>query len=272
MYCMASQTAKKRAPHTRLKLLRKIIGVSQPELAKMIGVSQPYVLSIEIGQRELSRRVAEAVFVATLIHPDWLLGKIGEDDKPLDIGQSPFVEETYLSAKHPPTLTGPLHPNLLDGTFAWMRGVHILLRAAGRKGKYRMAEYYINNCIKDAKESLGLAAMMKSEAEEVQPPPTPHLGVPDAEAIWSSTLKRVLSPRAIADWREAYLGTDDQRRELLKTISEAYFVVAFSLEQKSPGITAAMQAATQQASAQPSPVTERSSKPREKKVQASSRS
>ena len=253
MYCMATETTKKRAPHARLKLLRKMIGVSQPELAKMIGVSQPYILSIEIGQRELSQRVAEAVFVATLISPDWLLGKIGEDGKPLDTEDKPYTDETYRLAKHPLTLVGPLHEKFLDQSSNYMRGVHVLLRAAARKGKYRMAEYYVNNCIKDAREDLGLDAMMKSEGEAVAPPPLPPVQDAETAAIGNKAFKQTLSWRAVADWKEACAGTPEDRQKFLQSIDEVRAMVQLAFDYADGKIPKGANVGFMPPSGQPSP-------------------
>ena len=204
--------------------------MTQEKLAEAIGVSYPYLLSIETGQREMSVRVAEAIFVVTMVHPKWLLGEIGESEMPIDIGQLPYTEETYLSARHPLTLVGPLHPHLLDGSSFYMRAVHVLLRAATRKGKYRMAEYYLNNCIKDAQEALELTSMMESEGEEVGPPDLPPAANPETAAVGNRAFRQTLSWRAVADWRAACAGTPEDRENFRRALDEARAVVEMSFD------------------------------------------
>jgi DNA-binding XRE family transcriptional regulator len=53
-------------PHSQLKKIRGILGITQMELAAMLGVSYPYLLSVETGQRDMSAQLARKI--------SWLVG------------------------------------------------------------------------------------------------------------------------------------------------------------------------------------------------------
>src|SRR5262245_9543564 len=48
-------------PHKQLKTIRRRLGITQMRAAAMLGVSYPYLLSVETGQRALSRPLADKV-------------------------------------------------------------------------------------------------------------------------------------------------------------------------------------------------------------------
>ena len=48
-------------PHKQLKTIRKRLGITQMQAAAMLGVSYPYLLSVETGQRKLSRPLARKI-------------------------------------------------------------------------------------------------------------------------------------------------------------------------------------------------------------------
>ena len=61
------------SPHNQLKTIRKRLGITQMRAAAMLGVSYPYLLSVETGQRALSRALARKIEIT--------FGVVGIQDK-----------------------------------------------------------------------------------------------------------------------------------------------------------------------------------------------
>src|SRR5215471_3584546 len=61
------------SPHNQLKTIRKRLGITQMRAAEMLGVSYPYLLSVETGQRALSRALGRKI--------EMTFGVVGIQDK-----------------------------------------------------------------------------------------------------------------------------------------------------------------------------------------------
>ena len=221
---------KKHTPHVRLKNLRAIIGISQEKLAGLVGISYPYLLSIETGQREMSRAVSEKVFIATLVSPSWLESTVGEDDKPLDYAFRAYTKETYLSTIHPPNLVEEIDSKLLDQSSHYMRMVHALFRAAARKGKYRFVEYFYVKFHGAAQDELGLTKMFESEFKETAPPDLPSPSDQETADVMNYAVKQTLSWRAVADWKKACAGSAAERENFRRRLDDARSVVELAFD------------------------------------------
>src|SRR5437868_4367959 len=86
---------KKRPSHERLKAMRKIIGLTQQELAGRVGVSYPSILAVETGQRPMTKRLAMLIACATDICPVWLMNDAASPAKPLTTLQQPYTREYF---------------------------------------------------------------------------------------------------------------------------------------------------------------------------------
>src|SRR5437763_6055528 len=70
------KTRHKRQPHQQLRAIRKALEKTQKEFAEMLGVYYPYLLSMETGQRAMSKPLARkigwlvGVSPATLLDPN----------------------------------------------------------------------------------------------------------------------------------------------------------------------------------------------------------
>ncbi|MDC0325649.1 helix-turn-helix transcriptional regulator [bacterium] len=78
--------------HT-IAVMRREVGLTQPDLAKLIGVNRVTISRIEIGRDPLSKAMADRISVQTGISPDWLFGEDLENPKTIDGGA--FTEQTY---------------------------------------------------------------------------------------------------------------------------------------------------------------------------------
>ena len=57
----------------RLRIARRKLGLSQPQMAAEIGVSQSFVAAIESGRNDLSRALLRKLIARFGISADWLL-------------------------------------------------------------------------------------------------------------------------------------------------------------------------------------------------------
>jgi DNA-binding XRE family transcriptional regulator len=85
-------------PHNQLKAIRARLGIAQDKTAAMLGISYPYFISVETGQRDLSRPLAAKVaktFGVVRIQ--------GKDAEPIIRNSAgalvPFTQEEYLRYK-----------------------------------------------------------------------------------------------------------------------------------------------------------------------------
>src|SRR5215467_12050577 len=94
------------SPHKQLKTIRKRLGITQMRAAAMLGVSYPYLLSVETGQRALSRALArkiERTFgVVGIRHKNaepMMVDLRGGDSEEMDLGRkpdrAPFTKERF---------------------------------------------------------------------------------------------------------------------------------------------------------------------------------
>ena len=90
---MPAKTREKKARSSHgLKALRAACGFTQPVLAKVLGVSWRTIVAIEVGQRSLSRDIAERIMLATGALPDSLLSKSAS---PLDLNGQPYSRDFF---------------------------------------------------------------------------------------------------------------------------------------------------------------------------------
>jgi DNA-binding XRE family transcriptional regulator len=134
-------------PHKQLKAIRARLGITQMQAAAMLGFSYPYILSIETGQRELSRPLAMKIAKTFGVAQIW-----NKDAEPLirssDGNLVPFTKEEHLRyKKSKPSFfiddidaeyTETQRPRRVTPTFDdYARCVHALLNAADEQGTLR---------------------------------------------------------------------------------------------------------------------------------------
>jgi transcriptional regulator with XRE-family HTH domain len=210
---------KKRAPNLRLKTVRKIVDDTQKEFARRIGVSYPYVLSVETGQRGMSRSLAELVLRATGVSPEWLLDESASPNSPISIFGKPYTaevaKELMEKGRNPAVPVDPLgdESGQIDDLCQFLAE---LLRAAVRKGRYGVCRYYAQRLIAETRSNLGLENLADEES---------HYNVPDwlfgedfesgGEMTPSQMFQawQMLSPAGRVRWSDAMI--DERDRELL---------------------------------------------------------
>ncbi len=189
---------RKHQPHERLKLLRKIIGLTQEQLAPRIGKSYPYLLSIECGQREMSGAVADLLARATGINPDWLLGD-GSTTSPKDCLGRAYTKDLWDGQYAAPApILGKLP--FTSRHLISMLTFHVVrvLRAAVRKGRFGVAQYLVttalDKCLADEKdEGLGLRDTFDHELD----PGYSHLTPDDPLFAGYYAALKTLSPESL---------------------------------------------------------------------------
>jgi DNA-binding XRE family transcriptional regulator len=122
-----------KTPHAQLKKIRGILHLSQAQMALLLGVEQQYLVSVETGQRELSRKLAGKI--ATTFG----IARIGiKHEMPLMRGPNrtlrPFTKSAYQEyASTPPSFREPDTSERLTPTVEdYARSAHALLEAARR--------------------------------------------------------------------------------------------------------------------------------------------
>ena len=136
---------KERSPHG-LKALRAACGLTQPALAKLLGVSWRTIVAIEVGQRSLSRDVAERIMLATGALPDSLLSKSAS---PLDLNGQPYSRDFFehwktatSTRKHGETkLEADVHESIERARLL----LELLQRAAANKNRLLAVQYHFQS-------------------------------------------------------------------------------------------------------------------------------
>jgi len=158
--------------HSRLKALRKEIGLTQADLAARSGVSYPYLLAVETGQRELSLSLAESIACATGVGPLWLLGTEGKASHPLTPTGGSYTRENFLSAFGKSEPLAEIDPNDEDSaeTLRQSHQLTALMRAARRKRRFPVAAYFFRKMVSDTTRKLELDRIYRKELEHLRGP------------------------------------------------------------------------------------------------------
>jgi transcriptional regulator with XRE-family HTH domain len=240
---------KQRAPHLRLKAVRKITGDTQAAFARRIGVSYPYVLSVETGQRKMNVRFAQLVMHATGVSSDWLIR--GTSKTPVcysGIFRHPITSRFHLRSDEPFTRESfdewaekPRPPfNDVDPDSDQARliddfsvALASLMKASARKGRFNVCAYYITEMMESVKAKLNLK--VSDDANEV---PTWMFGEEfdsdcgDVSPSEIMTAWRMLSPSGKTKWGSALNGSQPQREALLVDLDETRTAVEASFSAK----------------------------------------
>jgi len=213
-----------RKPHARLKALRNLLELTQGQLAKRIGVSQSYILALEIGQRQMSERLAQLVARATFVSDYWLLGRCGSDDAPLSMFLQPLTKKlSDHYTRRGAMLNKPIEA-LSDESFAiddLCYLVACVMRAAYRKGVGGVAHLRFRQAITDVTKTLRIEQLAKEEVANLDP----IRQLPDGYfEAW-----RMVSPSAKFSWSDAAKNGEQEQQEfvndiklLLETVEESF--------------------------------------------------
>src|SRR6516165_7221045 len=160
------KSPKKRAQGARIRKIRKLIDDTQAEFARRLGISLAYVVALENGQRPVKQRVADLILQATTIHPEGALGNMGKSDQPINVVGMPITNPEDAGVG----LEKKLYPHqpiadewLIDDLCS---DVRTFLKAATRKGKFFIAQYYIGKLIEKTSNDFGLPARKKIALSE----------------------------------------------------------------------------------------------------------
>src|SRR5438093_8461915 len=136
---------KARSPHG-LKALRAACDLTQPALAKLLGVSWRTIVAIEVGQRSLSRDIAERIMLATGALPDSLFSKSAG---PLDLNGQPYSRDFFehwktatSTRKHGETR---LEPDVQESIERARLLLELLQRAAANKNRLLAVQYHFQS-------------------------------------------------------------------------------------------------------------------------------
>ena len=137
-----NRVKRKNAQHG-LKTLRAACGLTQPALAKILGLSWRTIVAIEVGQRNLSRAIAERIMLATGALPDSLLQKSSD---PLDLNGQPYSRDFF---EHWKTATSTrrhgetkLQPDVQESIERARLLLELLQRAAANKNRLLAVQYH----------------------------------------------------------------------------------------------------------------------------------
>jgi transcriptional regulator with XRE-family HTH domain len=158
---------RKRTPHSRLKALRKVIGITQAKLAERCGISYPYLLAVETGQRSMSENLAKRISFATGVSKEWLLHAAGTSETPQNYFGK-YTKKTWEAHcrwegnKFPHEDFGDVGDELMNSDDVMLRA-GAALRASWRKGKFTVALMMLRDFIKSMEEDLQLGNVVKTE-------------------------------------------------------------------------------------------------------------
>jgi transcriptional regulator with XRE-family HTH domain len=145
----------------KLKLIRKIAGLTCGELASKTGIDKQTLGKIERCEQRLSPSKALLIGLATGSHPDWLKGKIGKSECPLAWDGRPYTLEIFTrwyGSSRSLTDTRPAEHWLRDWqTTRLIYSLVQLIRSACRRGKYEMVNRQLALVIKRVSDLFKLS-------------------------------------------------------------------------------------------------------------------
>jgi transcriptional regulator with XRE-family HTH domain len=228
-----------RKPHVRLKLLRKLTGLTQMQLADRAGVKYSYLLQVETGKKKLSKGLAEQISRATGISGVWLFDPNVPLSDPLTRFDDEFFTKEYFLANYSETrninIEAELNPE--SGPAAWIEyfshEVTWLMRAAERKGNAAVCSYLLNTARLKALEALRLQNLTDDESESPKKLETIVFGLKkiteQLEPFDSYTSWRLLSPLARIRWAKALVDSYENQEQLLTDIKNLQRLVEITL-------------------------------------------
>ena len=99
-------------PRHTLAILRRVIGLTQSELAVIVGRSPRTIQAIEGGRLTLSEDLAVRVSHETGISMHWLLGHNSGEPPTMEFGGLPFTKAVYDNTRA--SILAGKNPNLLE--------------------------------------------------------------------------------------------------------------------------------------------------------------
>lgn len=133
-------------------MLRRVIGKTQPQMAKMLGCSAATIQSIEVGRLKMSERLAQRISRKTDINPAWLL----QGDPlapPMDTTGAPYTQESF-------ELNQPInHPLPVIGVSDWLSGIWRqvlgILASAHKRRELPLCEYKLRESLRALEKRFG---------------------------------------------------------------------------------------------------------------------
>ena len=251
---------KKRTTHDRLKVLRKIIGLTQQQFAERVGVSYQTILAVETGQRPMTKRLGVLVACATGVSAFWIMDESASPAKPLNELQEPYTREFF--EKHFGLCREARDERYIQDELNYGGvGVAIedrceflasLLRAAHKCGRFWAFNYLAHEMMCEMVETLSgrenkktnrAAAVFARTLKAEEPNGVPdiffredgafgddsELGPQEAFAAWN-----LMSPMAKFRWSDAMKGDERGRKHLLEDLESALEVVTASFAVGAP--------------------------------------
>lgn len=86
--------------NARLKELRKILSITQTELADKLHTSRSYICRIENGERNISNKMKDEICNIYSINREWLENGIGEPIIKQPVINSHFVDMVFHAMLH----------------------------------------------------------------------------------------------------------------------------------------------------------------------------
>jgi transcriptional regulator with XRE-family HTH domain len=225
---------RKYARNVRLRNLRGVLNITQAELGKLSGYSEPYILAVEIGQRNLSLRLARKISNATGAGLSWVLGMEGNDAQPL-LETGMLLQRDRFQQKRRSVLTAAHKPSTDE-----MSDIHQLclelsqlMLAVCRKGQLVAGKYLFRQMVSTIESELRLKSRvdLQSEAEREQlhllleylfahesdrPVYKGTLGRVQREALW-----QLVSPSAARYWAKLFAtNTNPERSKFRQVLSK----------------------------------------------------
>jgi DNA-binding XRE family transcriptional regulator len=167
--------AKKKTP-SQVQLLRKICGLTQPQLAKMVGCSWRTIVSIENGQRLLTAEMANRIMIETGAHPYPLRTRAFTKGSTRHyaitlktINGLPYTKEYFHSWRAARTTAkigeaaklAPSHMDLIETAQANLKAI---LNEAANKNQLWSALYLFNEWVKATARDLRLRQVQPARA------------------------------------------------------------------------------------------------------------
>jgi transcriptional regulator with XRE-family HTH domain len=201
----------KRAPHLRLKALRKITGDTQVKLSERCGISYPYLLAVETGQRAMSEKLAKRISYATGVSKDWLMYAPGTSETPQTFFFQEYTTDSWKNHRQwegnrfPQEDFGDVGDELMISDDQLFR-LGAVLRAAWRRGKFSVAIMMLRDFIKSMEQDLNLAETVSEELRHDAPDELLEADHENHDLPYESSihfLLPLLSPSARYKWAKA---------------------------------------------------------------------
>ena len=126
-----------------LAILRRIIGLTQSDLAELVGRRPPTIQAVESRKLQLSRGLAEKITYATRVSFDWLMA--GDPDAPaVSMDGEPYTRAHFVQAQARKHYYEHVHLDLqMHDELTAMVRICEILRCANAKNRYHIAKYLL---------------------------------------------------------------------------------------------------------------------------------